>query len=727
MDYLWPGYFIGAYASMEEDLEQRSKNDSLCEYCIQLGIATMFQPQIEGHAEIKQEHGLLSSIASRTRCPFCKLLCQFLRPGGEQYRHGEWDGVVTITLVPQPHRRVGVVHVSSPGAGFNGGYLFAHGHVHFVHPRQADYFRIREWITVCEEGHESCNEELEGGSSAVLFGHSQFSLRLIDVELRRIVQSSHPVRYLTLSYVWGNMANRTFSMAPDPGKGGLFLPPGITSFDQQPEDLVARRLPRTFEDLIIFAQRIRERYIWIDALCIPQHEPAVLVDQIAKMDQIYFHSVCNVVSLSSGVDTGLPGASCDTERHTILHHERLPDGSKISTPIPELSQVIPYTSWATRGWCLQEHQLTRRSIFFGVQEVTYVCKGMSMKESWTRPRTAKDVSSPSDRWSEYDIPLVSGKRADGLTDDLRKLVHMYTTRSLSFASDRHRAFWGLEARLSETYEVKFRYAMPMSAEHLPRLLLWGRLNEAGSSFSAISHTGWPSWSWLAFPGAVTYQNWDSRSWLDRHDFPTLSGLVLPRPELDIQGLGGDFERPGNGSSTLTDAASPSIIRIRGLALDINITQWQNRRHLANALTLWEKHDFPTARGNITFNLGMVADGSTDDDNHGFPEGTTTIRLLHVSHLDGHKPKLPLLWIGNNPAQRIAPSPSGETELSSKIDWVEPDATPNNNCLGLEPDIALLIVEANDEPGAVVTRLGVVYTRIMDFLVAGAAVKEVLLK
>ena len=159
--------------------------------------------------------------------------------------------------------------------------------------------------------------------------------------------------------------------------------PGVRPLDSQPEDLIAGCLARTFEDLITFTKRLGERYIWIDAMCIPQDEPAILANQISTMDQVYFHSIFTVVSLSSGVESGLPGASSATPRNTQQHFEQLPSGHRIATPLQALSRLVEYQSvWATRGWTLQEHLLTRRTIFMRYHQVFFLCKEMQARECW---------------------------------------------------------------------------------------------------------------------------------------------------------------------------------------------------------------------------------------------------------------------------------------------------------------------------------------------------------
>jgi len=116
-----------------------------------------------------------------------------------------------------------ILWTTLPGE-IEGGKTFLYHHIntnatnaHLVHPTQADYFRIKQWIRTCNEEHESCNEQ-GSDSAASLFGHSEFSLHVIDVELRRIVQCQHPVRYVALSYMWG--ASKLDPPEPDtPGNG----------------------------------------------------------------------------------------------------------------------------------------------------------------------------------------------------------------------------------------------------------------------------------------------------------------------------------------------------------------------------------------------------------------------------------------------------------------------------------------------------------------------------
>ncbi|KLO81199.1 Uncharacterized protein LW93_4773 [Fusarium fujikuroi] len=119
-----------------------------------------------------------------------------------------------------------------------------------------------------------------------------------------------------------------------------------------------------------------------------------------------------------------------------------------------------------------------------------------------------------------------------------------------------------------------------------------------------------------------------------------------------------------------------------------------------------------------------------------PEGTRYIRLLRLNPRD--RPKMPWVLVQNRSHQVLKPKatlndssqlvsttnegePRAETGFSSAIDWISRSDGPGE----MEADSGLLVVGIT--PSDIVTRrLGIAYVRMLDFLVAGAEVKEVLL-
>lgn len=66
-----------------------------------------------------------------------------------------------------------------------------------VNGSQVDTTLLRSWLDSCERSHGTCS----GRPSQE--DRPTFTLLLIDVKERRLVEASSSSRYLALSYVWG--------------------------------------------------------------------------------------------------------------------------------------------------------------------------------------------------------------------------------------------------------------------------------------------------------------------------------------------------------------------------------------------------------------------------------------------------------------------------------------------------------------------------------------------
>jgi len=98
-----------------------------------------------------------------------------------------------------------------------------------------DFTILQNWLEFCRENHtKHC------GPSQI---SSRVSIKLVDCETRKLVDSSDDMRYLTLSYMWGQNEE----------------PP---EFSEQLPDV--DKLPNTIKDAIITTQKLGFRYLWID-------------------------------------------------------------------------------------------------------------------------------------------------------------------------------------------------------------------------------------------------------------------------------------------------------------------------------------------------------------------------------------------------------------------------------------------------------------------------------
>ncbi|EWG35945.1 hypothetical protein FVEG_14591 [Fusarium verticillioides 7600] len=132
-------------------------------------------------------------------------------------------------------------------------------------------------------------------------------------------------------------------------------------------------------------------------------------------------------------------------------------------------------AWETRAWTMQEHLLSRRTLFFSKQQVFFVCGEMTTKESWAQPHTKAYDYNPdresTDQWAEYDLPLPTATPRNSFQLSYQNCVSLYSQRNLTFPSDRFRAFQGLQARLSKLYQVEFIHATPIDEENFLNALL----------------------------------------------------------------------------------------------------------------------------------------------------------------------------------------------------------------------------------------------------------------
>ncbi|KAF5707952.1 heterokaryon incompatibility 6 OR allele [Fusarium mundagurra] len=705
------------YDTLEHALAEQAVGTRLCSDCQAAKILDLFKP-FESSAEPPHPGRILrfdstTDLSLRSTCPFCRFLWRAIRDGNKNccascqaLIHIPQDGQLMtsdpksteeklrISLSLQQQEDLGWIQTRINGQKVSRHISF--GGIQFIHPKYADHQRIKAWLETCREKHKSCNDQ-QSISSRGLHGLSPSCLRLIDVESRLMVPTLHCVPFVTFSYVWGDAASRTF----------------------------------------------KEKVLGSDSYHMGEH-------QISQMDQIYSSSICTIVSLESGVEGGLPGSSYNSPRNVDQYFEQLPGGLKIATSLMSHRMIMEESPWEARAWTMQEHLLSRRTLLFDKQQVFFVCGEMT-KESWARPHTeayAVELDwETHDEWAGYDLSLPIATQRHNLRHTYQNCATLYSHRNLTFPSDRFRAFEGLQARLAKLYQVVFVHAMPIGEGNFLRALLWRHssinptlLRDFNSSSSTLRR--WPHWTWLSHPGGIDYD--PLVFWTHRRSYA--KDLKLPDPKAWYQGPNGQFysltDTPtldngdeGSPLNSVGDMANVRVIKLSGLALDIDITEWSRCQGKDPSLDVWRNHNFSTARGSISFHMGMVFDVQRDG-KRTLPEATRYIRLLRLNARD--RPKIPWVLVQNRSHQVLKPQatlngnsqfvittnesgPSAETEFSSAIDWISRSDGPAE----MESDSALLIVGINP-PEITTRRLGIAYVRMMDFLVAGAVVKEVLL-
>jgi hypothetical protein len=153
---------------------------------------------------------------------------------------------------------------------------------------------IRIWLSDCLRDHPKCHATGKGDRPARLVDLGSTcvggdKIRLIDVQ-----EETTP--HLALSYCWGKTLPFTTTKA---------------SLNTRKAGITWANLPTTFQDAITLTRALGHRYIWIDALCIVQNDPADWERESAKMASIYQSAVLTI-SVAHGEDTA---AGCFHDRH----------------------------------------------------------------------------------------------------------------------------------------------------------------------------------------------------------------------------------------------------------------------------------------------------------------------------------------------------------------------------------------------------------------------------
>lgn len=105
------------------------------------------------------------------------------------------------------------------------------------------------------------------------------------------------------------------------------------------------------------------------------------------------------------------------------------------------------------------------------------------------------------------------------------MFEMYTKLGITFSTDRPKAIFGLEKRLSRTLNGTSSYGI--LGRHLHRSLLWQRSGEKElTRIRFPTNQSVPSWSWMAYDGAISYMNipFDRVEWSNAIQWPSISEL-----------------------------------------------------------------------------------------------------------------------------------------------------------------------------------------------------------
>ena len=146
------------------------------------------------------------------------------------------------------------------------------------------------WNRTCRIGHGNCKSR----DVPTEFVKLPTSFRLIDVVKKCIVPADNTFEYVTLSYVWGQSI--TFHLNTE-NRQKLEKEGSLTKYESL--------LPQTIRDAMYLVEKMYDRYLWVDRLCIVQDDTKD-ISQVASMNVIYGCSALTIAAtFGANADAGV--------------------------------------------------------------------------------------------------------------------------------------------------------------------------------------------------------------------------------------------------------------------------------------------------------------------------------------------------------------------------------------------------------------------------------------
>lgn len=374
------------------------------------------------------------------------------------------------------------------------------------------------WLETCLQGHSDYNYFKASQSNAPW---SYTARRLIEVSsttVRVVDGNSVKEPFATLSYCWG------------PGDHWPWGPKLIakTCLDSELKIGLSREdLPKTIRDAVLVAERLKLRYLWIDAMCIQQNNVEDWLHESKNMASIYAEAQLNIAASGSPTkEAGLFNKYSESQHY--LYNDCVQIDSivqdKSSTlyfwhPAPDdkdkgpdaFRDQIDRGRLADRAWVCQERIASPRTLHFGETQLFWQCNHSLETEDnlGTRFPSLEDAKP----WRSIFQPGGADERAgfydndeDGLAiQEVHSLWYCfivpkhYSSRKLTEPSDKLVAISGLANKL-KSCRKSMRYLAGLWSGLVLEGLLWSPQGPGRRFDEYVA----PSWSWASRDGGVEY-------------------------------------------------------------------------------------------------------------------------------------------------------------------------------------------------------------------------------
>ncbi|KAF2637126.1 HET-domain-containing protein, partial [Massarina eburnea CBS 473.64] len=285
----------------------------------------------------------------------------------------------------------------------------------------------KDMIKNCQENHDRCKpiaQEDPFMPRRILdlgtFDPSATTLaETMPVTLVETIHISPFEPYVTLSHRWG-----------PPGTTITTLSQNIESHKSQ-SGIAFEKLSVAFQDTVYILRRLGIRYLWIDSLCIIQHDLEDWREQSKSMAKIYDRALFTI-AWQCGHGKSIRNLRIPYQLTDV--RSAVPVFARLKTEHLYGERRTKYFPLLSRGWVYQERLLSRRTLHVTERELMWRCL----------TRTYDDHSSETiyARWLDGISKGGEGQQERALEENWQKMITEYSDLKLTKQYDRLVAIQG---------------------------------------------------------------------------------------------------------------------------------------------------------------------------------------------------------------------------------------------------------------------------------------------
>ncbi|MCJ1307672.1 hypothetical protein MMC25_001320 [Agyrium rufum] len=243
-------------------------------------------------------------------------------------------------------------------------------------------------------------------------------------------------------------------------------------------------------------QKLNERYLWVDSLCLLQDDMDELQACVSIMDLFYEMAMLTIVAALDDAWSGIPGIM-PTPRSLLASEpmvKKIKQGLSMTTYM-DMDVTLRRCVYSSRAWTMQEGILSTRLLFFVDGQAFFKCAQGLVSERLNPP--GRELQLIDAIGSVYFI--IFAEHGDRFKDYSTFLMY-YTSRKLTYQSDILRAAQGM---LQKFTRLSGLHCFEGLASPLDRSLLFER-QSAPISHDFGRREGFPSYSWTGWKHASVY-------------------------------------------------------------------------------------------------------------------------------------------------------------------------------------------------------------------------------